>query len=107
MAFPGLEDMNLSDGGIETIMTFPLSGDPYFWGKILFGLWLIIGFSFFFEEKKRLGKGNILSAFAVSSIGIIVLAYIGSLFNIITGDVFVSTIVLGIIFIAIWFLKGK
>ena len=105
MAYLGLESLN--DTSVAGIMGFPLTGDYYFYAKILFGIWLIIGLGFFFEERKRLGKGNMLSSFAVASLAVIVLASIGSLFDIVTGEVFVSTIVLGLISIFIWFIKGK
>lgn len=105
MSYIGLESLN--DTSVAGIMSFPLTGDYYFYAKILFGIWLIIGLGFFFEEKKRLGKGNMLSSLAVSSLAIIVLAVIGSLFDIITQEVFVSTIVLGLIFIFIWFVRGR
>ena len=105
MSYLGLESLN--DTSVAGIMSFPLSGDYYFYAKILFGIWLIIGLGFFFEEKKRLGKGNMLSSLAVSSLATIVLAVIGSLFDIVTQEVLVSTIVLGSIFIFIWFVRGK
>ncbi len=105
MTYTGLESLN--DTSVAGIMSFPLSGDYYFYAKILFGIWLIIALGFFFEEKKRLGRGNMLSSLAVSSLAVIVLAVIGSLFDIITQEVFVSTIVLGLIFIFIWFVRGR
>ncbi len=103
MAWIGLEDVNIT--GVEGIMAFPLTGDPYFWGKILLGLWIILVSGFYFEERKRLGKGNILSAMAVSSLAIIVLAFAGSLFDIVTGEVFVSTLVACLVLIVIWFIR--
>lgn len=105
MAFRGLE--NITVDGPEDILTYPLTGDFYFWAKILFGIWVVLGLSTFFEERLRLGKGNFLSSFAVSSIAVIVLALIGSLFEIVTGEVFVATLVLGILFIFIWFIKSR
>lgn len=105
MPYLGLE--SLKDTSVAGIMSFPLTGDYYFYAKILFGIWLILGLGFFFEEKKRLGKGNMLSSLAVASFATIVLAVIGSLFDIVTKEIFVSTIVLGVIFIFIWFIKGR
>lgn len=105
MAYLGLESLN--DTSIAGVMSFPLTGDYYFYAKILFGIWLIIALGFFFEEKKRLGKGNMLSSLAVASLATIVLAVIGSLFDIVTQEVLVSTMVLGLIFIFVWFVKGK
>ena len=105
MAFTGLEDINIT--GVESILSYPNTGDYYFWGKILLGLWIILGLGFFFEEKKRLGNGNILSAFAFSSIAVMVLGLIGSSFDIITREVLISIMVLGSAFIFIWFVKRE
>ena len=105
MAFTGLEEVNSTS--VEGILTYPLTGDFYFWAKIFFGLWIVLGFSTFFEERKRLGTANIFSSFAVSSIAVIIMAFIGSLFDIVTGEVFVSILVLGCLFIFVWYVKGK
>lgn len=103
----GLENLNDTNIDIAGILSFPLTGDFYFYAKILFAIWFILGSGFFFEEKKRLGKGNILSSIAVASLAVMVLAGIGSLFDIITQEILVSTLVLGAIFIFIWYVKAK
>ncbi len=103
--FIGLEDINVTD--ISQILSYPLTGDYYFWAKILFAIFVIISLGSFFEERKRLGKGNMLSSFAVGSIVTIVLSFIGSLFNVVTGDVFTVVLVLGAFLIFIWYVKGR
>lgn len=105
MAFRGLE--NITVDGPEDILTYPLTGDFYFWAKILFAIWIVLGLTTFFEERLRLGKGNFLSSFAVSSLAVIVLAFIGSLFDIVTGEVFVSILVIGCLLIFVWYVKSR
>ena len=106
MPFTGLEALN--ESGVDGILSFPLTGDFYFWAKILFGIWFIIASGFYFEERKRLGKGNMLASAAVASFAVIVLAVMGSLVGgMIGSEVLLSTIVLGLIFIFVWYIKGK
>ena len=104
MAFKGLEEVNVT--GIESILSYPLTGDFYFYGWIFFAMWIIFVTGFFFEEKKRLGKGNMLSSLAFSSVPIIVLAAIGSSFDIVTNEILIPIIVLGSIFIFVWYVQG-
>ena len=103
LVYQGLE--NITVDGPEDFLTYPLIADPYFWGKIFFGIWVVLGLSTFFEEQARLGKGNLLSSFAVSSIAVIILSFIGSLFDIITEEVFIPILILGGSIIFIWYVK--
>ena len=105
MSYTGLEDLNNTN--IETILTFPLTGDFWFWGKILFALFWIIGLTLYFEEKQRLGRANFLSAFAVSSLAVIVLSFIGSLIGIVTSEILTLVFVIGGILIFVWFVRSR
>ncbi len=105
MPFQTLEGTNATS--IEEILSFPLTGDFWFWGAILLAIFAIITLSTFFEERDRLGKGNFLSSLAVASVITIILSFIGTLFKIVTKEIFLIIIVFGIIFIVIWFVKGK
>ena len=105
MPFTGLEDVNIT--GVESILSFPLTGDYYFWGKFLLALWVILGAGFFFEERLRLGKANILSSLAFASLAVMVLGVIGSSISIITSDILITILVLGSIFIFIWYVKSE
>jgi len=103
MTYTGLEDINVTD--ISSILGFPLTGDPYFWAKIFLAFWVILTSIFFFEERARLGKGNLLSSLAFSSIAIVVLASIGSLIGIMNNEILIPIVVLAGVFIFIWFIK--
>ncbi len=105
MAFTKLEDLNTT--GIEDILSYPLTGDFWFWGKILLAIFTIITLFTFFEERERLGKGNLLSSFAIASLVTIILSFLGSLFKIITTEIFLIALVSGIVLIFIWFIKGE
>jgi len=103
--FIGLEDINITD--VSQILAYPLTGDYFFWAKLLFAIFVIISLGTFFEEKKRLGKGNMLSSLAIGSIATIVLSFMGSLFNVVTGDIFTTILILGGVLIFIWYIKGR
>ncbi len=105
MAFQTLEGANATS--IEGILSFPLTGDFWFWGEILLAIFVIITLFTFFEERARLGRGNLLSSFAIASLITIILSFIGTLFNIVTKEIFLIIIVFGIIFIVIWFVRGE
>ena len=103
MPYPGLEDINIT--GVESVLSFPLAVDYYFWLKILLGIWVILSSGFFFEEKARKGVGNFLSAIAYASVPIIVLAMIGSLIGIVTKEILISIVLIGGIIIFVWYVK--
>lgn len=103
MPFLKLEQLNNTD--IQGILSYPLTGDFYFWGEILLAIFLIITLSLFHEEKRRLGSSNLLSSASIGSIAVIVLAIFGSLFGIVTKTILATTIILGTLIIFIWFLK--
>ena len=101
----GIEEANVTD--IESFLVYPLIQDYYFYSKILLGLFVIFTLSLYFEEKYRKGDANFFSCAAVGSISVIVLAFMGSLFGMITADILTLTIVLGAVIIGIWFLTTE
>lgn len=91
---------------VADFVALPNSSYPYFWALIMAGLWIIFTFSMYFREVELLGKGKMLSSMAVSSLSIIILSVIGSLFGIISSNILIYIITLGIVFIAIWIFSG-
>lgn len=100
MVYP---ELNVSASGITDILTYPLTGDYYFYGKILVGLYFILVSVLFIEENERTGRSSFLSAMAIASFAVIIIAFAGSLAGIITSEIFILTVVLGGIQIGIWF----
>jgi uncharacterized membrane protein YjjP (DUF1212 family) len=105
MTYTELSGVNSST--IEGILTYPLTGDYYFYAKILFGLFTIFTLTLYFEEKARLGRSNFFSCMAISSIGIIVIAFAGSLIGIITNDILIISLVLTGILVVVWMLTSE
>lgn len=102
MAFPGIETVGTS---ISEILSYPTTGDYYFYAKILAGIWVILTFILYRKEEDRLGRGDIVSSMGVSAIATIFLSVIGSLFGIIQNDVNIQIIVGGLVFIILWLFK--
>lgn len=93
---------NVSGQGIGGLMSLPNSSYPWYWVIIMIALWLIFSLTMYFKEKSSNGRGNLLSSMAVSSFAILVLSTIGTLFNIITMQVFLPLLIGGLMVIAIW-----
>lgn len=91
---------------IESILTYPTIGSPYFWLWILEGLFIISFLSSFFSEVKLFGKGKILSSFVVSSFFIVVLGTLGSVIGFITKEILIILIVQFVVFLAIFFFSS-
>ncbi len=103
MAFIGLEDINVT--GVEEILSFPLTGDPFFWTYIFIALWVIIASVLFFEEEGRVGKGNFLSATAFSGVAVLILVSIGTLLTIVNNEVLIGFIVAVGLVVFVWYVK--
>ena len=88
-------------------MGFPNSAYPPFWAWIIGALWIIITLTIFFEEKDRVGKANILSGMAVSSLVCIVLSVFGTLLGVIDLPIMIYILVFGILIIIVWFFSQK
>lgn len=103
MVCSGIE--NLTNSGISGIMSFPTSCDYYFYAKVLGAIFIILTLILYNNDKRRYLKADLISAVGVSSIATIFIALIGTLLDIIQRDIFILTLVIGIIFITIWLLK--
>lgn len=100
--YPELADIGIN-GTVGDFMTFPNSIYPYFWVWIIGGIWLIMTFALYFNEKDKIGKGKFLSAMAVSSLASVFLSLFGTLLGIITVNIMVYIFVFAILMIVIWF----
>lgn len=103
--YPGLD--NLSINSTKGLLKYPLSGNSWFYAIFLFGIWIILTLNLFFREKERLGVSNFLSSMAVSSFAVIVIAFLGTLVEIVSTTVMSITLALGIVIIAIWFFSDR
>lgn len=106
VTYPDLSNLN-NQSGIGGLMNLPSSSYPYFWAWILGGLWIIISLTLYFTEKDKVGKGRILSSMSVASFAIIILATIGTVLGIISVDIIIYILVLGLIIIGIWWFSVK
>lgn len=97
--YPNLNDFS---GSLGELLSLPNASYPFYWLLIMVGLWIIISLTIYFKEKADLGKGNLLSAMAVSAFAIIILSTVGTLFNIITLAIFLPLLIGGLTIIAIW-----
>lgn len=106
VTYPDLSSLN-NGSGIAGFMALPNASYPFFWAWILGGLWFIIVLTMYFKETEKFGKSNILSSMAVSSLAIIILSTIGTVLTIVSVDIMVNILVLGLVIIAIWFFSSK
>jgi chromate transport protein ChrA len=107
VTYPDLSSLN-NGSGISGLMALPNDSYPFFWAWILAGIWVIIVLTMYFKESEKFGgKAKILSSMAVASLAIIILATIGTVFTIISLDLMVNILVLGLVVIGIWFFSGK
>ncbi len=100
--YPDLGDLS-ENATIGDLMAFPNSVYPYYWAWIIGAIWIIITLSIYFTEKERVGKTNILSALAVSSFACILLSTLGTLFGIISLEIMIYVLILGLLLIVVWF----
>lgn len=92
---------------LQQLLTYPLTGNYYFYVEILLlPLFVIFTLILFFEEYLRTNRANFISCMALSSIGTSIVAYGGSLTGMITNDILIITIVLTIILNIIWLLTS-
>lgn len=91
--------------GLIGILKVPLGCDYYFYGKIMLGLFIIFTLLLYIADRKRMIKADLLSCLGVSAIATILISIAGTLLEIITTDILVIIIVIGLIFISVWILK--
>ena len=99
--FPDLSNLT-NTTGLEGFLSLPNNVYPFFWVWIMFGVWIILSLTFFFNEKSNKGKGNILSAMSVSSLIIIFLSLLGTAIGIISLSNFLYIFGIGILTIIVW-----
>jgi hypothetical protein len=104
--YPNISSLN-SNSGISGLLALPNASYPNFWTAILAGIWLVLTLGMYFKEKGLNGRGNILSAAAVSALACIVLATLGSLVRIFTVDTLITVVVFGLLIIVIWLFSGR
>lgn len=105
VSYPDLS--NLSDGaGISELMALPNASYPFYWALIIIGIWIIVSLTMYFKEKSLGRPGNLLSAMAVSAFAMIILSTVGTLFNILTLEIFLPLLVGGLVIIALWIFSG-
>lgn len=103
MVCDGLE--TLTSYGIEDILSFPNSCDFYFWPKMFLALWAIIAFTLYNDEKERIVKADLLSCLGVSSLAVIFLSTITTLFELIPLRAYIQMTIFLMVFIIIWLAK--
>lgn len=104
--YPDLSSLN-NGSGIAGLMALPNSSYPYFWGWILGGIWVIMVLTMYFKDLEKTGKSGMLSSVAVASFAIILLATIGTIVTFISLEIMVYTLVIGLLFIAVWFFSTR
>lgn len=103
MVCSGLE--TLTENTILAIMQFPTSCDYYFYLKIMAALFIIIALGLYEFERRREIKPDFLSCAGVSAIAVMVLSIFGSLLTIISSDILLEIITVGLIIIILWIIK--
>lgn len=102
ITFPDFSDLG-ENPDIGDFMALPNSTYPFFWAWIFGGLWLIITLTLYFKDKEKIGKSNMLSSMAVSSLMIIVLSMLGTIVGFVTNEIFVPILVFCLLIIGVWF----
>lgn len=106
VTYPDLSSLN-NGSGISGLMALPNASYPFFWAWVMGGIWIIMVLTMYFKETEKFGKSNILSSMAAASLAIIILSAIGTVLTIISVDIMITILVLGLVIIAIWFFSSK
>ncbi len=93
---------NLSGSDLKDLLQYPTISFSGFWEFILLALFFIIATSSYFAEVNRTGRGNLLSSLGVAGIILIVLSTLIRLLELISRDMLIINVVLGIVFLALW-----
>ena len=104
--YPDLSSLN-NGSGIGGLLALPNASYPFFWTLVLGGIFIILALAMYFREKSINGRGNLLSAAAVSSLACIVLATLGSLMEIFTVETLVPVVVFGVLIIVVWIFSTR
>lgn len=95
----------LTEDSLVGLLQFPTTCDYYFYAKIMFAFFMIVALSLFFADRKRIVKADFISCLGISGISTIFVSLIGTLLEIIQGDVFIEIVVACLVFIVIWLVK--
>ena len=104
--YPDLSSLS-NTSGISGLIAVPSASFPWFWTTILIGIFFIITWASYFNEKALKGRGNILSSMAISSLACIIGATLGSLVGMFTVQTLVPIVVFGVLIIGIWILSSN
>ena len=104
--YPDLSSLN-NNSGIAGLLSLPNASYPYFWAWIFAGIWSIMVLTMYFKEVEKVGKAKILSSMAVASLAILLLSTIGTVLTIVSVEIMVTTLVLSLLIIGIWFYSTK
>ncbi len=103
MVCSGLEI--ITDNTIIGLLTFPLTCDYYFYAKIMAAFFVVVSLGFYYADKDRFIKADMISSMGVGAIATIFVSLMGTTLEIIQPDIFITIFVLCMIFIVIWLLK--
>ena len=106
VTYPDLSSLT-NTSGIAGLMSLPNASYPYYWAWIIGGILIIMVLTMYFKDKENISRTNILSSMAVSSLAIIFLATIGTVLTIISVEIMVYILVIGMMTIGVWFFSGK
>ena len=98
------EIVNVTD--LQGILRFPILDTPEFYPTILFTIFIIFSLGTFFREVRKLGRGNIFSSLAVGGFVTVAVAVIFSALNLIQTQILVITLVVEIVFVALFLTSG-
>ena len=104
--YPDLSSIS-NNSNIGSFLSLPNSSYPFFWTWLIFGIFVILTLSLYFKEKAKIGKGNLLSSAAVSSLAIVILATLGSLIGLFTIKTLIPIIVMSLVIIIVWIFSKK
>ncbi len=106
MAYNTLD--NQSNLDLQTLLNYPSINTPLFYPVMLFVFFFVFTSLSFFREVRREGKANIMSSLAVGGYVTTAVAGLLSLLRLISIDIVITTMVISLVFQAIYmFTKNK
>jgi len=102
MTYTDLSSINQT---IEGFLQYPALVDKLFYVYILTAFFMIIALASFFEERRLYGKGNMLSSFAISSIGTIIISVFMLSLGLFTLTYEIMILTICLFLIVLWILK--
>ena len=105
MAYTELQDT--TDLTLKGIMQYPSLETGMFYPVILFVIFTVVTLLSFFRELRREGRGNFLSSLAVGGFVTQMIAVIFTFMELISYQVMVLVLVIGVVFQVIFLLTNK